>query len=161
MNIIVPKEIQSIKTNKNQTQACIQYPSKPPLHTNHMKHRYRYAYDDDPENNNNNNDDDDHTYSSSTEEYIIHSEYNTTQYNNNNNNGNLTITQLENINHLHKLSQLIMTNMPLLNAYFSSKRPRDDVSSESYVDAHFANCIDDGHSIFGYAFLLAGGPFSW
>ena len=46
--------------------------------------------------------------------------------------------------------------------YFSSERPRDvDVSLESYVDADFANCFDDRHSISGYAFLLAGGPISW
>ena len=55
-----------------------------------------------------------------------------------------------------------MKNMPLPTAYFASKRPRDvDVSLESYVDADFANCIDDRHSISGYAFLLAGGPISW
>ena len=52
--------------------------------------------------------------------------------------------------------------MPLPTAFFSSKRPRNvDVSLESYVDADFANCIDDRHSISGYAFLLAGGPVSW
>ena len=52
--------------------------------------------------------------------------------------------------------------MPLPTAYFTSKRPRDvDVSLESYADADFANCIDDRHSISGYAFLLAGGPISW
>ena len=55
-----------------------------------------------------------------------------------------------------------MKNMPLPTTYFSSKRPRDvDVSLESYVDADVANCIDDHHSISGYAFLLAGGPISW
>ena len=30
-----------------------------------------------------------------------------------------------------------------------------DVNIESYVDADFANCVDDGHS------MLAGGPISW
>ena len=43
-----------------------------------------------------------------------------------------------------------MKNMPLPTVYFSSKRPRDvNVSLESYVDADFANCIDDRHSIYG------------
>ena len=51
--------------------------------------------------------------------------------------------------------------MPRPTAYFSSKRPRDvDVSLVSYVDADFANCIDDRHSISGYAFLLVGDPIS-
>ena len=36
-----------------------------------------------------------------------------------------------------------------------------DVSLESYVNAEFANCNDDRHSLSGYAFLLAGGPISW
>ena len=55
-----------------------------------------------------------------------------------------------------------MKNMPLPTAFFSSKRPRDvDVTLESYVDADFANCIDDRHSISGYTSLLAEGPISW
>ena len=52
--------------------------------------------------------------------------------------------------------------MSLPPAYFSSERPRDvDVSLESYMDADLAKCIDDRHTISGYAFLLAGGPISW
>ena len=52
--------------------------------------------------------------------------------------------------------------MPEPTAYFVPKRLRDvDVSLESYVDADFGNCIDDRHSISGYAFFLAGGPISW
>ena len=55
-----------------------------------------------------------------------------------------------------------MTNMPSPTAYFASKRPRDvDLSLESYVDADFANCVDDRHFILGYAFFLAGGTTSW
>ena len=55
-----------------------------------------------------------------------------------------------------------MKNMSFLTAYFSSKRPRDvDVSLESYVDADFANCVDDRHSISGYAFFLPGGLIGW
>ena len=54
-----------------------------------------------------------------------------------------------------------MKDMPLPTAYFSARRPRDvEVPLESYVDADFANCINDCHSISGYAFLLAGGPIS-
>ena len=51
--------------------------------------------------------------------------------------------------------------MPLPAAYFTSKRPRNvDVSFESYVDADFVNCIDNGHSISEYAFFMAGGPIT-
>ena len=35
------------------------------------------------------------------------------------------------------------------------------MSLEPYVDADFANCIDDRYSISGYTFLLAGGLISW
>ena len=35
------------------------------------------------------------------------------------------------------------------------------MSLESYVDADFANCVDDRHSISGYVYLLAGSPISW
>ena len=31
----------------------------------------------------------------------------------------------------------------------------------NYVDADFANSVDDGNSISGYAFMMAGGPISW
>ena len=34
------------------------------------------------------------------------------------------------------------------------------MSLESYVDADFANCVDDHHFISGYEFFLAGGPIS-
>ena len=55
-----------------------------------------------------------------------------------------------------------MKDMPLPAAYFSSNRSKDvDVNIESYVDAHFANSVDDRPSISGYAFMLAGGPISW
>ena len=49
-----------------------------------------------------------------------------------------------------------MKKMQLPSAYFASMRPRDvDVSLESYVDADFANCVDDHHTISGYALFLA------
>ena len=52
--------------------------------------------------------------------------------------------------------------MPLPTAYFAPNRSKDvDVNIESYVDADFANNIDDRHSIFGYVFMLAGRPISW
>ena len=60
------------------------------------------------------------------------------------------------------ISSTNMKDMPLPNAYFASNRSKDvDVNIESYVDADFANSIDDRHSISGYAFMLAGGPISW
>ena len=54
-----------------------------------------------------------------------------------------------------------MKDTPLPTAYFASNRSKDDYDSiESYVDADFANSIDDRHSIFGYACMLAGSPIS-
>ena len=51
--------------------------------------------------------------------------------------------------------------MPLPTAYFASNRTKDvDVNIESYVDADFANSVDDRHSIYGYAFMLAGGQLA-
>ena len=47
--------------------------------------------------------------------------------------------------------------------YFDSRCP-DEVAEQTlnvYVDADFANALDDRHSVTGYLFLMAGGPISW
>ena len=52
--------------------------------------------------------------------------------------------------------------MPLPTAFYTSNQSKYvEVNIESYVDADFANSVDNRHSISGYAFLLAGGPISW
>ena len=35
------------------------------------------------------------------------------------------------------------------------------LTSQTFVDADYANSFDDCHSISGYAFFLNGGPISW
>ena len=54
-----------------------------------------------------------------------------------------------------------MKNMPLPTAFFTSNRSKDvNVNIESYVDADFANSVNDRHSISGYAFMLVVGPLA-
>ena len=55
-----------------------------------------------------------------------------------------------------------MNDMPLPTSSYASNRSKNvDVNIELYVDAAFANSIDDIHSISGYAFMLARGLVSW
>ena len=51
--------------------------------------------------------------------------------------------------------------MPFTTVYFTSNRSKGvDINIESYVDAAFANRVDNIYSISGYALMIAGGPIS-
>ena len=55
-----------------------------------------------------------------------------------------------------------MMHLPLPTAFYTSNRSKDvEINIESYVDADFANSVNDLHSVSGYAFLLAGGIIKW